>query len=166
MHCSIDRVGSDIDCALPIELDTPSVHLFSTDVILLTIAFASSVGLERTFVKSFDTRSKRNTIIDARSIAVDMRRSKIDPIILLILHALSGCDTTSFVKNITKKKLFSTFFNDSARYSKLVSFVSTPPPKESVSAAERLLIACYSSRSVAHSLDELRANSKKSHAPL
>jgi hypothetical protein len=141
------------------------VHRFSTDVILLAIAFGSSIGLHHVFVKSFDTRSKENTIIDARSIALDMRqRLKIDPIILLILHALSGCDTTSFVKNITKKKFFSTFFKNPARYSKLILLVSTPPPKESISSAEKLLIDCYSSRYVANSLDELRAHSKKSHA--
>jgi hypothetical protein len=118
--------------------------------------------MDHVFVKMFDTRTKKNTIIDAKAIARDMsRRLKIDPIILLVLHALSGCDTTSFVKGITKKKFFSTFFNDPTRYSKLIYFASTPLPKEAVSAAEQLLINCYSSRFVANSLDELRANSKK-----
>jgi hypothetical protein len=118
--------------------------------------------MDHVFIKSFDTRSKKNTIIDTKAIAYDMRRRlKIDPIILLILHALSGCDTTSFVKGITKKNFFSTFFNDPTRYSKLISFASTPPPKEAISVAEQLLINCYSSRFVANSLDELRANSKK-----
>ena len=88
------------------------------------------------------------------------RRLNIDPIVLLILHALSGCDTSSFVKGITKKKFFSTFFNDPARYSKLAAFVSTPPPKETIRTAEQLLIHCYSSRFIANSLDELRANSE------
>ena len=141
--------------------------IFSTDVSLLTIVFGSYLAMDHVFIKSFDTRAKKNTIIDANAIAYDLkRRLNIDPIILLILHALSGCDTTSFIKGITKKKIFSTFFDDPVRYSKLTAFVSTPPPKEALSAAEKLLINCYSSRFVANSLDELRANSKKCHTSL
>lgn len=117
--------------------------------------------MDHVFIKSFNTSTKKNTIIDARSIAYDMRRRlKIDPVMLLILHGLSGCDTTSFVKGITKKKFFSTFFNNSTRYNDLIGFASALPPKEAISAAEQLLIDCYSSRSVVQSLDELRANSK------
>ena len=119
--------------------------------------------MDHVFIKSFNTRTKKNTIVDVKAIARDMiRRLKVDPIILLILHALSGCDTTSFVRGVTKKKFLSTFFNDPHRYSELISFTSTPPPKEAISAAEQLLINCYPSRFVANSLDELRANSKKS----
>lgn len=135
--------------------------IYSTDVILLAIAFASGLGMNSVFIKSFDTRTKKNTIIDVKMIGYDMRRRlKVDPIVLLILHALSGCDTNSFIKGITKKKIFSTFFNDPVRYSKLTSFISTPPCKEAISIAEQLLIDCYSSRFVANILDELRANSK------
>ena len=117
--------------------------------------------MDQIFVKSFNTSTRKNTIIDARSIAYDMRRRlKIDPVMLLILHGLSGCDTTSFVKGITKKKFFSTFFNNPTRYNDLIGFASALPPKEAISAAEQPLIDCYSSRSVVQSLDELRANSK------
>jgi hypothetical protein len=136
-------------------------HLFSTDVILLAAAFGSSVGVGQVSVKTFDTRTKKSTIIDAKGIALDMRRRlKVDPIVLLILHALSGCDTTSFIRGITKKKIFSTFFDNPARYPNLVTFVSTPPPREAISDAEQLLIDCYASRFNANSLDELRASSK------
>lgn len=118
--------------------------------------------MDHVFVKSFHTHTKQNTIIDVKTIACDMRRRlKIDPIIPLVLHALSGCDTTSFIKGITKKKFFCTFFNNPNRYSDLIGFTSTPPSKEAISAAEQLLIDCYQSSFIVNSLDELRANSKK-----
>ena len=137
------------------------IYIFSTDVILLSVTFASSLGMENVFVKLFDTRTKRSTIIDVKAIGHYMRRLlKIDPPVLLILHALSGCDTNSFVKGITKKNFFSTYFKNPSQYSKLISFITTPPPREAVLAAEQLLIDCYSSRFVADSLDALRASSK------
>ena len=89
------------------------------------------------------------------------RRRKIDPIVLLILHALSGCDTTSFIRGVTKKKIFSTYLNDPDTYSGLVSLISVPPPKESLVAAERLLVHSHSSRVKVNSLDELRASGKR-----
>lgn len=110
-------------------------------------------------MKLFDTRSKKLTFVDAKLIANDLkRRLKIDPIILLILHGLSGCDTTSFIRGITKRKFFSTFFGNPAAYSKLIRFASSSPTKEAMKAAEMLLIDCYSTRYFAQSLDELRAN--------
>ena len=114
------------------------------------------------FVKSFDTHTKKSTIIDTKGIALEMRRRrKIDPIVLLILHALSGCDTTSFIRGVTKKKIFSTYLNNPGTYSGLMSLVSVPPPKEATSAAERLLIDSHSSRLNVNSLDDLRASSKR-----
>ena len=100
-------------------------------------------------------------LIDAKKIALDMRyRLRVDPIILLILHALSGCDTMSFIRNITKKKILSTYFNNPSRYPNLIKFVSIPPPRAAIDDAEQLLIDCYESRFSVESLDELRAKSK------
>ena len=100
--------------------------------------------------------------LDAKAIALDMRRRmKIDPVVLLILHALSGCDTTSFIRGVTKKKIFSTYLKNPGTYSGLMSLVSVPPPKEAISAAERLLIHSHSSRLNVNSLDDLRASSKR-----
>ena len=137
-----------------------SIFYFSTDVILLAIAFGSTVGLESVFVKSFDTRTRKTTIINATSIAIDMRsRLKIDPVILLILHALSGCDTTSFIRGITKKTIFSTFLKEPKHYARLIDFTIAPLSKRAIATAERLLIDCYSSKFSADSLDSLRSAS-------
>lgn len=128
---------------------------------LLTIALGTSVGFDYVWIKLFDTRSKKLTIVDAKLIANEFkRRLQIDPIILLVLHGLSGCDTTSFIQGITKKKFFSTFFVNPSAYSKLISFASTFPTKEVIKNAEKLLIDCYSSRYIVKSLDELRADGK------
>ena len=100
--------------------------------------------MDHIFIKIVDTRTKKMTIINTKATGHDiMSRLKIDTINLLILQALSGCDTTSFVKGITKKKFFSTFFNDPTRYSKLISFASTPLSKEAVTTADKMLFISF-----------------------
>jgi hypothetical protein len=133
---------------------------FSTDVVLLAAALSSSMILDHLIVKSFNTRTKKDTYINVKAIANDLRRQSIDPIVLLVLHAVSGCDTTSFIRNITKEKIFQRFFDDPSIYSSIIKLTSVPPPQESVDTAEQLLINCYSFDGKFSSLNELRAISK------
>jgi hypothetical protein len=79
----------------------------------------------------------------------------VDPTYLLVLHALSGCNTTSFIRNITKEKIFQRFFDDPVRDASINKLTYIPPPYEAIDAAKQLLIQCYSFGRVAHSLDEL-----------
>ncbi len=48
---------------------------FSTDVILLATAFATSMNLAHLLVKSTNTRTKKDTFINVESIATDLRSS-------------------------------------------------------------------------------------------
>ena len=95
-----------------------------------------------------------------KSVATDLRQAAIDPTCLLVLHALSGCDTTSYIRNITKENMFRRFFSDPMRYLYINQLNCTSPLGEAVNAAEQLLIQCYSFGRIAHPLDELRALSK------
>ncbi len=98
-----------------------------TDIIILAIAHASSLEVDNVFVKSFNTKTKLATYINVRQIALAIREKfSIDPMLLLVVHALSGCDTTSFIKHITKANMFRTFLYNSNRYANLKLFFSLP----------------------------------------
>jgi hypothetical protein len=68
-----------------------------------------------------------------------------EPNVFLILHAISGCDTTSFTRNITKINYFTTYLSNPSQYQDLIKFgddsIITIEPLE---AAEELLVSCYS----------------------
>ncbi|CAF1472172.1 unnamed protein product [Rotaria sordida] len=136
---------------------TVIIDTTDTDVILVAIALGSTIMLHHLIIKSTNTRTEKNTFIDVKSIATGLRRAAIDPICLLVLHSLSGCDTTSFIKNITKEKVFNRFFDYPDQYSSINKLNCISPPYEAITACEQLLIHCYSFGRMVHSLDELRA---------
>ncbi|CAF1098692.1 unnamed protein product, partial [Didymodactylos carnosus] len=128
-----------------------------TDVILLSIAHALTIQLENVIIKSFNSTTKTDTFINSMEIAKKLKHFSIDPIILIVLHALSGSDSTSFIKNITKVKFFRTFFNNWQRFTHLSDFLKTPLSKEAIIDAEKLLLTTYSTTTNAITLDHLRA---------
>ncbi|CAF3650673.1 unnamed protein product [Rotaria sp. Silwood1] len=131
---------------------------YDTDVIILGIAHALSLDVNNFFIKSFNTKGKFYTYINIREIALAIKKKfLIDPIILLVIHALSGCDTTSFIRNISKTNMFRTFLSNTSRYSNLNHLFSVPLSMDGISCAERLLLDCYSYTNTASSLDDLRA---------
>ena len=114
--------------------------------------------------KLTNVRTQNTTYIDVKSVATRLRRLAIDPTCLLALQALSGCDTTSFIKSTTKEKVFNCFFNNPHQYSSINKLNCIPPHDESIAACELLLINCYSFGKTVRSLVELRAVSElKSH---
>ncbi|CAF3305789.1 unnamed protein product [Rotaria sp. Silwood2] len=129
----------------------------NVDVILLSIALASNITLQHLAIKSTNTRTQNDIFIDVKSIVARLRRVSIDPTSLLVLNALSGCSTTSTIRNVTKEKIFNRFFDDPDRYSCIIELNSIPPPYEAIVASERLLIDCYPLGRIANSLNELRA---------
>ena len=132
---------------------------FSIDIILIAIALGSNFLLQHLLIKYTYARMQKAIFIDIKSIINELRQATIDPRCLLVLHALSGCDTTSFIRNVTKEKMFNCF-KDPYQYSKIIELNCIPPPYESIATCEQLLIHCYSFCSTAQSLDELRALSK------
>ncbi|CAF0963223.1 unnamed protein product [Didymodactylos carnosus] len=136
---------------------TVVIQANDTDVIILSIAHGLSTGVDNLYIKSFNTMTKIATCINPLRIAQELKRKfSVDPTILLVIHALSGCDTTSFVRNITKSNFFRTYFNNYKRFSHLNEFFTSPLSNKAVVAAEQLLLACYPSSRTQTSLDELR----------
>jgi len=95
-----------------------------------------------------------------KSIGNHPRHQPIVPDILLVLHALSGCDTTSYIRNITKEKVFQRFFDVPTRYVSIRKLIYSPPPQDAIDTAEELLIDCYSFGWITKSLNDLRGMSK------
>ncbi|CAF2080525.1 unnamed protein product, partial [Rotaria magnacalcarata] len=67
-----------------------------------------------------------------------------DPSIFLTLYAISGCDTTSFTRNITKANYFLTYLSNPNKFQDLHTFGDNIPITiEPLEAAENLLVLCY-----------------------
>ncbi len=86
------------------------VKSIDTDVIILCIYYAFLPRLETLFVdatvpkkpiKFIDCTNIHNLLID---------KYGVNPLQLLIVYALSGCDTCSFIRNVSKKKFMQTLF--------------------------------------------------------
>ncbi|CAF1309847.1 unnamed protein product, partial [Didymodactylos carnosus] len=72
------------------------IQASDTDVVLLSVAYAKIIGLDSLVVKCFNTTTKVFTYVDSMRMAEEIiEKYRFDPILLIILHALSGCDTTS-----------------------------------------------------------------------
>ncbi|CAF1641861.1 unnamed protein product [Rotaria magnacalcarata] len=133
------------------------IYTNNIDVILIAIALGFSISLQHLLIKSRYPRAQENCFIDVKSIIASLRQAAIDPICVLTLHVLSGCDTTSFIGNISTEKMFNCFFKDSHRYSNIKNLNCIPPPYKSITACAQLLIDCSSFGYTAELLDELRA---------
>ena len=104
-----------------------TIQATDTDIIILAIAHALHLDVDNIYIKSFNTKGKIDTFINVREIALTIRQTfSIDPCLLIVIHALSGSDTTSFVRNISKTNMFRTFFSNTHRYVKLKEFFSSP----------------------------------------
>jgi hypothetical protein len=135
-----------------------------TDVILLSIAHHKVVMLLQYYIKKVNTTTKTFTFINIKEIGelLQTKWNVNEPTILLALHSISGCDTTSFIRYITKQNLFSTYLFNSNQFQDLLQFGTNPTVTfKSIKAAEKLVLLCYSSKSAASrkkciSLDSLR----------
>ncbi|CAF1303505.1 unnamed protein product [Didymodactylos carnosus] len=137
------------------------VQATDTDIIVLAIGFAVEFGI-KLYVHCSTSRKIQSKYIDCSVIARRCRDEyKIHPMILIVLHAISGCDTTSFIRNISKQKLFRAFYKQPSDYADLINMYVIPTTPECLSCAERLLINCVNS-SLA-TLDEVRTSQAITH---
>ncbi len=117
-----------------------------TDVLILSIAHIQMMKLPNYFIKKFNTSTKSSTFINIKEFEklIKTKWNINDLSILLVLHAISGCDTTSSTRNITKVKYFITFLSDPDQFQGLFKFGDHAQITfEPLQAAEDLLISCY-----------------------
>lgn len=117
-----------------------------TDVFILSLSHIKLIMLQNYFIKKFNTTTKLSTIINIKEIGKLMQHkwNLVEPNILLSLHAISGYDTTSFTRNITKTNYFITYMSNPNQYRDLINFGDDPTVTlEPIEAAEELLAPCY-----------------------
>ena len=149
------------------------IQTIDTDVVLLAVAKGGSIGLSSLFIHSFNPAAKTNTYIDCLRIVQELKMAYngMDPFELLPLHALSGCDSTSFVRNVTKVKFFSTYFDNypwvliyvrlyccfliCSVFSDIRLLIDDDLSSAAQTAAQQLLIACFASKHSTKDLDSL-----------
>ncbi|CAF1375229.1 unnamed protein product, partial [Didymodactylos carnosus] len=102
------------------------IQAADTGIILLSMAFSKLIKLMQIsnfVIKSFNSCTKTHTFIDITKIDEQLLdRIQIQPSVLLVLHGLSDCDSTSFIKNITKINFIGTYFNNPQLYKQLIDF--------------------------------------------
>ena len=88
------------------------------DVVILEIAHALYLDVNHFYIKSFNIKTRFSAYINIRGIANELKRKfSIDLVLLLVIHAVSGCNTTSFIRSISKTNMFRPFFCYTRRYS-------------------------------------------------
>ncbi|CAF4815992.1 unnamed protein product [Rotaria sp. Silwood1] len=121
---------------------TVIVRSADTDVVFLMISYANTINLTNLVVDA-TVRSGQGKYINCTMIHNDLiNKYKIFPELLLVLHALTGCDTTSFFRNISKTKFFENFFADPRLYDDLEKLSVFPMVQEDIKVVERLIFNC------------------------
>ncbi|CAF3952846.1 unnamed protein product [Rotaria sp. Silwood1] len=71
-----------------------TIQATDTDIIILAIAHILYLDVDNVYIKSFNTKAKFDAFINIREIALTIREKFcFDPCLLIVIHALSGCDT-------------------------------------------------------------------------
>ncbi|CAF1065604.1 unnamed protein product [Adineta ricciae] len=142
------------------------IQSIDTDVFILALAHVKLMMLPNCYVRKFNSSTKLTSFINIKAIGCLLRIkwNITEPTVLLVLHALSGCDSTSFTRNITKKTYFNTYLSNPDQFQHLLEFgeegeITRLPMK----AAEDLLISCYTKSRGYKSLLAKTAPSSSTH---
>ena len=141
-----------------------------TDVTLLSIAHHGLINIQSYYIKKVNNYNRTFTFINIKTTGKILKEkwSVDEPNILLTLYSISGCDTTSFIRYVIKRNLFSTYLSNTDQFQDLLLFGTSPNVKyKCVRAAEKLVLLCYSNKSssfalgaktlqICYSLDSLR----------
>ena len=99
------------------------VKSMDSDVVILCIYYASLCGLEKLLVDA-TVPKKPKKIIDCTHIHNELiDKYGVNPLHFLIIYALSGCDTCSFVRNISKKTFMQTLFEEPSTFTDLEKLI-------------------------------------------
>lgn len=105
------------------------VKSIDTDIVVLCIYYASLSGLQKLFVDA-TVPKKPPKIIDCTYIHNELIDTyAVNPLLFLIVYVLSGCDTCSFIRNISKRTFMQTLFDTPNDFADLKSSLFYPPMK-------------------------------------
>ncbi|CAF1392749.1 unnamed protein product, partial [Didymodactylos carnosus] len=142
MLLHIDKIINGVeDCN---EYDKIVVKSLGTDIIFLCIYYASLVQISMVSVDySLQRRDKQSRYINCTDVQKELiNKHNVLPIVLMNVYALSGCDTCSFIRNISKATFFQTLFNNSHEYNDLVGLKELPSSQNDIKLVEQLIIDC------------------------
>jgi hypothetical protein len=109
------------------------VKSIDTDVIILCIYHSSFNGLEKLVVDA-TLPKKPSKIMDCTYIHNKLiHQYGVNPLHFLIVYALSGCDTCSFTRNISKRTFMQTLFDTPNDFDDLQKLTVLPINKDDVS---------------------------------
>ncbi|CAM4778186.1 unnamed protein product, partial [Rotaria magnacalcarata] len=118
------------------------VQSVDTNVVFLMISYANAVDLSKIIVDA-TVRIDQPKYIDCTMIRHQLiNKYHIFPEILLVLLAISGCDTTSFFRNISKTTFFEAFFASPSRYAELQNLSAFPTNQKDIYVIERIIYDC------------------------
>ncbi|CAF4865364.1 unnamed protein product [Rotaria sp. Silwood1] len=121
------------------------VKSIDTDVIILCIYHASLFGLHSLLVDA-TVPKKQFKVIDCKFIHDELiDRYGVNPLIFLIVYALSGCDTCSFTRNVSKRTFMQVLFDTPNDFNDLQKLTTIQISKDDIIAVERLFVRCFSS---------------------
>lgn len=110
-----------------------TVKSIDTDVIILCIYYASLLDLEKLIVDA-TLPKKASKFIDCTYINNELIDNLgIDPLLLLIVYALSGCDTCSFIRNVSKRTFLQMLFDYPTDFADLKKLTVKSVNKDDVS---------------------------------
>ncbi|CAF1468756.1 unnamed protein product, partial [Rotaria sordida] len=119
------------------------VKSIDTDVIILCIYHASLFGLHSLFVDA-TLPKKQFKVIDCKFIHDELiDRYGVNPLIFLIVYALSGCDTCSFIRNVSKRTFMQVLFDTPSDFNDLQKLATIQISKDDIIAVERLFVRCF-----------------------
>ena len=120
-----------------------------TDVLLLLVAHAPHINCPNLYMMS--GTAKKQKYFNIRAIHENLLAGSVSA--LLPFHALTGCDTTSFICNHSKKSAWNVFLK---HHTLLSSLVEGELSKEKVKEVEEFVFKMYKLDSIG-SVDEARA---------
>lgn len=140
-----------VNTAISVASQYDSVRVVGEDIDLLVLLTA----LAPTHNNIFFQKCERGKAPDSYYSTTSFNHKFTD--VLLFIHAISGCDTTSGLFGQGKNKFISLFFKNPELLNKAALFLDSEATKENIAkAGENILVALYGGDSSTQSLDELR----------
>ncbi|CAF0989413.1 unnamed protein product [Didymodactylos carnosus] len=141
------------------ESNTVCIKSKKNDVLVLAVAYADSLQFNLIVDCSYVYRSEPiQKFINCTELNLSMRRkyniNSIKPIIML--HALSGSEYTSYIRNVTKSNLINTYFENKSRFKFIENLDILQLRAETINDCEILLLQTLKSQ--CKTLDEERYN--------
>ncbi|CAF4094858.1 unnamed protein product [Rotaria sordida] len=140
-----------------------TVKSIDSDVLILCIYYASLLCLQKLIVDA-TVPKKPPKIIDCTYIhnaLID--KYHVNPLCFIIIYALSGCDTCSFTRNISKRTFMQILLDTPNDFADVEKLTVLPTSRNDIVAAETLFVQCFCSNRRRRQALSITSGPKASH---